>query len=413
MCGTFVGTTTDSNCHRVWLKGDSKMRVLLTTNIRPLKSFNFLTHSLKVYCEAQKDPRAKFVDELCSITGPGSYMVSSNGSGQLQRTLPSLSTANDTFAHDSSDNGTHTMRKGQEIGETKNTTVPPIDHAKNLAEDSALLKGPNSGNESNHRGIEDHSSEGNSVNKLEAKIENNQPEVLAKPGEKTLKSNKPVSDIKCGAPEDDYLRQTSDNAEPSVTAKNNDEPQDPQSDSAGTEIKLQEDLTTTQVRPRVTTEDSTIREQSSMPAGKSMRPSKAPGRRPRNGKKSSESPTNIHRKPLIVIVPDESNDIQMTDNAEMPFLLAPLNEQEYQNMLNSNDYQLVHSAVPSHIQDITLTVESNTFPSDNDCMIMDEIPSLEPGMSNVGEQPSVQVCDGTSEHKVCPPLTGKTLYPQA
>ena len=50
------------------------------------------------------------------------------------------------------------MRKRQEIGETKNATVPPIDHAKNLVEDSALLEGPNLGNGSNHRGIEDHGS---------------------------------------------------------------------------------------------------------------------------------------------------------------------------------------------------------------------------------------------------------------
>ena len=53
-CGTFLGTATYSNCRRVWLKSDSKMRALLTTNNRPLKSFNFLTHSLKVYCVAGK-----------------------------------------------------------------------------------------------------------------------------------------------------------------------------------------------------------------------------------------------------------------------------------------------------------------------------------------------------------------------
>ena len=118
-----------------------KMRDLLTTNIRPLKSFNFLTHSLKVYCVAQKDPRANFVDEPGSTTGSGSSMISSNGSEQSRGALPSLSTVKDITAHDSGDSGAHTMRKRQEVGETKNTTVPPIDHDKNLVEDSAPFKG--------------------------------------------------------------------------------------------------------------------------------------------------------------------------------------------------------------------------------------------------------------------------------
>ena len=52
------------------------MRDLLTTNIRLPKSFNFLTHSLKVYCVAQKDPRANFVDEPGSATGSGSTAFS-------------------------------------------------------------------------------------------------------------------------------------------------------------------------------------------------------------------------------------------------------------------------------------------------------------------------------------------------
>ena len=106
--------------------------------------------------------------------------------------------------------------------------------------------------ESNCSDIENHRSVGNSVNKLEDKIEKNQPEVLAEPGEELAKSHKPVSDMKCEAPETDHLRRTSDYAEPSVTTKNSDAPQDPQNDSTGTEIKLQEDLTTTQVRPKVT-----------------------------------------------------------------------------------------------------------------------------------------------------------------
>ena len=321
-------------------------------------------------------------------------VVSSHGGA-----LPSLSTVKDITAHDSSDNGTHTTRYRPESGETSYTSVSPIDHDQNLAEDSAPLKEPLMDYESNCSDIENHKSEGKSINKLEAKIEDNQPEALAKPGEELAKSHKPISDMKCEAPEDDRLRRTSDYAEPSVTTKNSDAPRDPQNDSTGTKIKLQEDLTTTQVSPRVMTKDSAIREQSTTLTRKSNRSTKTSRRRPRNGKKSGKTPTDLHRKPLIVTVPDESNDIQMIDDTEMPFLLAPVNETEYQNMLNSIDYQLVHSTVPSHIQDIALTEASNTFPSDNDCMIVDEIPSLEPVMSNVGEQPSVQVCDGNLEQR--------------
>ena len=80
---------------------------------------------------------------------------------------------------------------------------------------------------------------------LGEKIEKNQPEVLADPGEELAKSYKPVSDMKCEAPEPDHLRQTSDYAEPSVTPKNSDAPQDPQNDSTGTELNLQQGLTTT------------------------------------------------------------------------------------------------------------------------------------------------------------------------
>ena len=85
----------------------------------------------------------------------------------------------------------------------------------------------------------------------------------------------------------------------------------------------------------------------------------------------------------------------MTGNTEMPFLLAPVNEQEYQNMLNSIDYQLVHSTAPSHIHDIALTEESNTFPADNDWIIMDGIPPPELMLPNAGEQPRAHVGDAT------------------
>ena len=201
---------------------------------------------------------------------------------------------------------------------------------------------------------------------------------MAEPIEELTKSYKPVSDMKCEASETDYLRKVPDYAEPSVTAKNTGTPQDPQNDSTGTEIKLQEDLTATSVRPKVTTEDSTTREQSATLSHKSMRYNRTPRRRPRHSKKLNKPESNLHHKPMLIAIPDESNDIQMTDNTEMPFLLAPVNEQEYQEMLNSIDYRLIHSTVPSHIHDIAITKESDTFPADNDWLIMDEITPPEP-----------------------------------
>ena len=336
------------------------MRDLLISDIRLLKSFNFLAHSLKVYCVAQKDPRAKFVNELGSTTGSGSFVFSSNGSGQSRGALPSLSTAKDIDAHDSGDSGAHTMRNWQEIGETNDATVPTIDHEKNLAEDSALFKGPNSGNESNHRDIEDHSSEGNSADRMEARVETSQPKVLLKPGRELAKLHKPVSDMKCEAPETDHLRGTSDFAEPSITLKNSSTHQDSQHDSTGTEIKLQINPDMIQAKPEVTKMDSTISEHSTTLTRKSRRSDKPSRRRLPRSKKSDKPKSNLHHKPILVAIPDESNDIQMTDDAEMPFLIAPVDEQEYQEMLNSIDYRLIHSTAPSHIHDIAIAEESNT-----------------------------------------------------
>ena len=63
-------------------------------------------------------------------------VVSSHGGA-----LPSLSTVKDITAHDSGDSGAHTMSKRQEVGETLYTSVSPVDHDKNLVEDSAPFKG--------------------------------------------------------------------------------------------------------------------------------------------------------------------------------------------------------------------------------------------------------------------------------
>ena len=93
------------------------------------------------------------------------------------------------------------------------------------------------------------------------------------------------------------------------------------------------------------------------------------------------------------MIPDESNDIQTTEDAEIPFLLAHIDEQGYQNMLSSIDYRIVHSTAPSYILDIALTEESDTFPADNKLIIMDGITPPEPVLPNAGEQPSVQAGD--------------------
>ena len=55
VCGTFFGMAAGSNGCQIWLKGDSIMRVLLTTDIRPLRSFDFLVCSLRAHCVTQKD----------------------------------------------------------------------------------------------------------------------------------------------------------------------------------------------------------------------------------------------------------------------------------------------------------------------------------------------------------------------
>ena len=178
-----------------------------------------------------------------------------------------------------------------------------------------------------------------------------------------------------------------------ITPKDSNTHQDFQHGSAGGEIKLQTTPATIQVRSEVTKTDASMREHSTTSARKSRRSNKTSRQRPRHSKKSEKPESNLHHKPLLVMIPDESNDIRTTEDAEMPFLLAHIDEQGYQNILSSNDYQLVHSAVPSRILEIALTEALNTFPADNKLMIMDGIPPPKPVMSNVGEQPSVQAGD--------------------
>ena len=101
----------------------------------------------------------------------------------------------------------------------------------------------------------------------------------------------------------------------------------------------------------------------------------------------SKSRNNFSHKPLLVAVPDESNDIQMFDDAEMPFLITPVDEQEYQEMLNSIDYRLIHHVVPSRVQDQTRPEKSEALSTGIDQMSVDEVTPIEPTLSDAGELP--------------------------
>ena len=88
-----------------------KMRDLLITNIRLQKSFNFLTHSLKVSVWPRKILELiLWMSQAHPLDLEVLYLVQ-NGSEQSRGALPSLSTVKDITAHDSGDSGAHTMRK--------------------------------------------------------------------------------------------------------------------------------------------------------------------------------------------------------------------------------------------------------------------------------------------------------------
>ena len=63
-----------------------------------------------------------------SLCDPKRSMISLNGSEHSRGTLPSLFTMKDITAHNSSDNGTHTIRNGPEGGETSYTSVSSLGH---------------------------------------------------------------------------------------------------------------------------------------------------------------------------------------------------------------------------------------------------------------------------------------------
>ena len=117
------------------------MRDLLITNIRLQKSLNFLTHSLKVSVWPIKILELNLWMSPAQPLDPEVLYLVQNGSEQSRGALPSLSTVKDITAHDSGDSGAHTMRNRQEVGETLYTSVSPVDHDKNLVEDSAPFKG--------------------------------------------------------------------------------------------------------------------------------------------------------------------------------------------------------------------------------------------------------------------------------
>ena len=71
VCGTFLGTATDSNCRRVWHRGDSKNARPVNYKHQAAEVAQLLDTQFECFCVAQKDPRANFMDEPGSTTGSG------------------------------------------------------------------------------------------------------------------------------------------------------------------------------------------------------------------------------------------------------------------------------------------------------------------------------------------------------
>ena len=88
ICGTFLGNSADSNCYKVWIRGDMKSRIYLTTNVKPLKTFRYLWQNLKSLSAQPSNPRADIAG-LPSATG-GSFRPSVTviGNGQLPKVSP-------------------------------------------------------------------------------------------------------------------------------------------------------------------------------------------------------------------------------------------------------------------------------------------------------------------------------------
>ena len=103
ICGTFLGNSTDSNCYKVWIRGDMKFRIYLTTNVKPLKTFRYLWQNLKSLSAHPMDPRADAAgisNASEAIFRPPMTVI---GSGQLPKVNPNTLKANDIAVHNSAD----------------------------------------------------------------------------------------------------------------------------------------------------------------------------------------------------------------------------------------------------------------------------------------------------------------------
>ena len=416
VCGTFLGTATDSNCCRVWLKGDPKMRILLTTDARPLKSFNFLTHSLKVYCVAREDPRANTEERSISTstTGSGCSIIGSIGSEQSRGVLPSVSTVKDIIAHNSSGNGAHNMKERAGVGGTEDASKPPIDHDHNLEEDSQLSGAetmPTEGDNKIKEEIEAKHTGGTSFDSSTTTFERTEPDMKSKTVEGLNGQSKTDTTSVSPIPETDHLGTTNDLPELDIVLKHEDAPPDPQMDSTILEVKPQGNSIATEVPPKVESKDSNevklSLENSTTHTQKSKRSNETTRRKTRQRKKSTKQDSKTkrelrekhRRKPVLTTIPDESLDIPMHDDVEMPFLLAPMEEREIQEVSDSFDQRFDYRTEPSRIHDIALPEASDTFPAGNDWMVMDEVAPLEPELTEAGEQPRAHVGDATMGHE--------------
>ena len=120
ICGTFLGNSTDSNCYKVWLRGDMKFRIYLTTNVRPLKTFRYLWQNLKSLSATRMDPRA--VTAGIPNAGGGSFRPSMTviGSGQLPAVSPNAPKANDIAVHNSDDSSVEPIEVSASASEVVN-----------------------------------------------------------------------------------------------------------------------------------------------------------------------------------------------------------------------------------------------------------------------------------------------------
>ena len=88
ICGTFLGNSTESNCYKVWIRGDMKSRIYLTTNVKPLKTFRYLWQNLKSLSAHPSNPRADIAGLPSASGGSFRPSVTAIGNGQLPKANP-------------------------------------------------------------------------------------------------------------------------------------------------------------------------------------------------------------------------------------------------------------------------------------------------------------------------------------